>query len=155
MIQDNHILKEMSYNPKIIEYFKDLIPGIPDIVLYDFLYPEYYHDYTNIEPEIVEWLNSITWITEQLVITIDIFDEYTKKRISEIVKGTALSSMDKMRYEKQRELLIKSNRPSTKPIILTISDGKYELQEGWHRVVESIRLWPNGFTQTCLVGYPL
>lgn len=157
MTQGNQLIERMGtyYDPKIVEYFRDLIPGIPDLVLYDFVYPEYQHDYTNIEPEIVEWLNSITWIPEKLKITIDIFDDYTQKRITDIIKGIPLSADDQRRYEKQRELLTKSGKPSELPIILTFVDGKYELQEGWHRVVESVRLWPEGFIQSSLVGYPL
>jgi hypothetical protein len=38
------------------------------------------------------------------------------------------------------------------PIIVTKKDNKYELQEGWHRTVESFRAHPDGYSQLAYVA---
>lgn len=48
--------------------------------------------------------------------------------------------------------MIKKQGISEEPIIVTKINGEYELQEGWHRVIQALILWPEGYEQNAWVG---
>lgn len=58
---------------------------------------------------------------------------------------------DEERNKKQKELLMQRG-PSNELIIMILSDGKYELLEGWHRTMQALQLYPQGYTQQAWIG---
>jgi len=133
----------------VMKYFKEKFPSTPEDVMQDFIYPAYKHAPDQIEPEVIDWLNDLQWIKQEIFITLDMFDYFTKHRIQQLLNDPA---EDNDRFRHQRNQIISTNAVSKKPIILTINDGKYELQEGWHRTVEALRKWPDGYKQIAWIG---
>ena len=43
--------------------------------------------------------------------------------------------------------------PSKEPIILINNGNQYELLEGWHRTIQSLEMWPEGYEQIAWIGY--
>lgn len=129
-------------------YFKKLFPNTPDYVLQDFVYKNYHHAPDQIEPEIVEWLNSLTWTKREITVTIDVFDSFTQSRLKELIGGAA----NDQRYQAQRDRIASGENINKEPIILTMDGDELELQEGWHRTAESLRQWPEGYKQVAWIG---
>lgn len=136
---------ERSSDPMHI--FRELFPNTPEYVIKDFIFKNYQHAPDQIEDEIVEWINSLNWTKQTITVTPSIFDSFTQQRIQQLLK-----SGNDDRFQYQRKQIASTGKPSNEPIILTVDDGKYELQEGWHRTVESIREWPNGYKQVAWIG---
>ena len=51
---------------------------------------------------------------------------------------------DEERHKTQKELILKNGLP-TEPIILQKIGDKYELVEGWHRTIQLLSLFPDGY----------
>jgi hypothetical protein len=138
-------IAERASDPMSI--FRELFPNTPEYVIKDFIFKHYQHAPNQIEDEIVDWINSLNWTKQTITVTLDVFDDFTQQRIRQLLK----SGNDK-RFQYQRDQIASTGKPSNEPIILTFDDGKYELQEGWHRTVESIRTWPDGYKQAAWIG---
>lgn len=131
----------------LLNHFYDKFPNTPQYVVRDFIYKTYKDNPKGIEQDIEEWLNSLTWTLQNLFITIDIFDDWTQNRLKELIA----QETENPRFSTQKSLIIQRGI-SQEPIILTLVDGKYELQEGWHRTVESFKMYPNGYQQKAWIG---
>jgi hypothetical protein len=133
-----------------MQYLKQLLPSTPDYVLQDFVYKHYKNDLKNIEPDIIEWLNTLQWQKKNVNITMEVFDDFTQNRLKQLVGDT--SQTQDPRYATQQDIVKKTGSVSGEPIILTVDDGKYELQEGWHRTVAGFKAYPDGFTIPAYIG---
>lgn len=137
----------VEFDNRVMNHFQELFPNTPGYVIQDFIYPNYKHAPDQIEDDIIEWINSLSWKKEVVDMRIDMFDSFTQNRIKQLL------GQDNERLKYQRDQISKTKSPSKEPIILTYDDGEYELQEGWHRTVESFRVWPDGYKQVAWVGY--
>jgi hypothetical protein len=135
-------------NNGAMRYFQKMFPNTPEYVLKDFVYKNYKNTPDQIEPEIVEWLNDLTWTKKEMVITIDIFDDFTQGRLRELIGEVPADQ----RYKTQRDRIAGGEAVNKEPIIVTMDGNDLELQEGWHRTAESIRHSPDGYKQTVWVG---
>lgn len=138
----------LERNNGVMRHFQNMFPNTPEYVLRDFVYKNYKNTPDQIEPEIVEWLNDLKWTKKEMVITIDIFDNFTQGRLRELI-GEA---PDDQRYKTQRDRIAGGEAINKEPIIVTMDGNEYELQEGWHRTAESIRQWPDGYKQIVWIG---
>ena len=124
---------------------------LPKYVYQDFLYANYGDD---IPTEIESEFGNLNWECKTLTITLEIFDRFTQNRLKER-KGGELNPYDvpndAERHETQRKLL--ENGPSKEPIIVCLKSDGYELIEGWHRTIQSMVKWPEGYEQIAWVGY--
>jgi hypothetical protein len=86
-------------------------------------------------------------------ITLDFFSEETQKLLEPRMKGQMSQFIpnDAERHATQKEIL-KKKGVSNEPIIMTLVDGEYELEEGFHRTIQSLLLWPEGYKQVAWVG---
>lgn len=132
-----------------LEFLKKKFPNTPDYVVRDFLYKNYKHRLNDIEDDIVEWLNELTWTKQTITVTIDIFDSWTQTRLKQLIDDD--QNTRDTRYKTQQDL-VKASGVSKEPIILTLEDGEYVLQEGWHRTVAALKAYPQGYKQIAYIG---
>ena len=128
-------------------WLKQKFPNTPEYVLKDFVYKNYKNNLNNIEDEIVDWLNELTWSKQVITVTIDVFDNWTQDRLKQLIGD---NNKDQ-RYQTQQDL-VKTKGVSKEPIIVTVEDGEFVLQEGWHRTVATLKQFPNGYKQIAYIG---
>jgi len=106
-------------------------------------------------------LDKIIWTKEPQILNFkfDMFDNKTKERIL-AKKGGQVNPLnlpkDEIRHKTQLNL-IKGKNPKTdivirEPVILFKHGKKYELIEGWHRTVQALKLYPNGYRGYAYIG---
>ena len=132
---------------QLLKYLQEKLPNTPKYVVQDFFYKA---SKGSSKQEIEEFINdysSIKWqLKTNVFISYDIFDEDTVRRLKEREGGKKNPYQvpnDKERHEKQKEL-IKKAMP-TEPIILMKNGNKFELIEGWHRTIQLLNLFPEGY----------
>lgn len=139
----------LEFRDRVFDYFKKLFPNTPDYVIKDFIYKNYKNDPKGIDPDTIEWLNELNWTKKEITVTLDIFDEWTQNRLKQLI-GDAAQTADP-RYTTQQDLVNLSG-VSKEPIIVTLEDGEYVLQEGWHRTVAALKKFPKGYKQVAYIG---
>lgn len=142
------------------QYVQQLFPDWPKYVVRDFIYKNI-KGMTS-QAEIVEWLDLIKqdypvkqWRQEQLKITLDIFDAETQKRIKQRQGGSANPFQvpkDAERHATQAAM-IKKQGISKEPIIVIKKGNQYELLEGWHRTIQHLEAYPEGYQGPAWVGH--
>jgi hypothetical protein len=132
-----------------MDYFKQKFPRTPDYVIQDFIYKHYKNNPDQIDPDTVDWLNELTWDKKTILVTLDIFDDWTQDRLRQLI-GDAAQTTDP-RYKTQQDIVNKTGI-SNEPIIVTVEDGEYVLQEGWHRTVAALKKYPGGYKQVAYIG---
>ena len=135
----------------------------PDYVVKDWFYsrltdPNHPVDKRNwIEWTLKEWPVR-QWKLETLELGFHSFDSRTQgnilKRISE-VNGLASDFIprDAERHQAQKQLIQKTGQANQEPIIVIYHKDGYELLEGWHRTIQNIQAFPNGYKAKAWVGY--
>ena len=130
-----------------MNFIKEKIPNVPDYIIQDFYYKNL-KDAT--KGEIISHINyykDINWKLENnFHIGYDIFDNFTVGRLKEREGGSKnpyFVPKDIERHNKQMELL-QQQGISKEPIILLQRGDKYELMEGWHRVIQLLNQYPDG-----------
>jgi len=138
-----------------LQYFQKQMPNVPEYLVRDFVYSAFKDDPNN--PDVAEritWLNERRWKQQTLTVTMDIWDDQTQRLLQSRVSGTKLPfeiPRDSERHEIQQKLI--SQGPSQEPIMVLARGGQYELVEGWHRTIQSMKKWPEGYNQIAWVGY--
>jgi len=137
----------------------------PDYIIKDMLYGTFKNDshHRSVEflEEIIEGIvndyPNRKWELDTIEIKMSIFDEFTKKQLKERKPKDGVSAnpnkvpKDKERHYKQKEL-IQAKGPSKEPIILIKThNGKYNLLEGWHRTIQTLDTFPNGYEQNAWI----
>jgi hypothetical protein len=141
------------------QYLKQQFPDWPEYVVRDFLYKNIKDMPPN---EMKEWLDFQKkdlpikqWKLENLKITQDIFDAETQKRLNQRQGGSSNPfnvPKDAERHATQATMIQKQGI-SKEPIIVIKRGNEYELLEGWHRTIQHLKSYPNGYTGPAWVGY--
>jgi len=115
------------------------------------------------DPKVLKELNDLNVKYEPakvLTLTKDSFTDSTQKRLGDRITQQDIVGFphDKKRHDAQREILEKSDGINPKPVMLIELNGKYELQEGWHRTTQVIlynmKRKSNSFKLNAYVGHP-
>ena len=133
----------------------------PDYVVKDMLYGTLKNmPIEEIEEFIESMINEYPdrkWVLDNIEIKMGVFDESTQKQLKNRKPKDGVSNnpnevpRDVERHHKQREL-IKANGPPKEPIILVKThDGKYNLLEGWHRTIQTLDIYSNGYSQNAWI----
>lgn len=130
-------------------HFKKMFPNTPDYVIQDFIYKHFKGQPDNVDPDTIEWVNELTWTKKQIVVTMDVFDDWTQTRLKQLI-GDDVADMD-ARHQTQ-QTMVNNQGVSKEPIIVTLEDNEYVLQEGWHRTVAALKKYPEGYTQNAYIG---
>ena len=129
----------------------------PKYVVEDMLYTIFKDDPEPFGAWVIQFIEDYPnreWKLIELDITEDIFDDETRSQLETREGGKSNPnkvSRDEKRHEIQAKLL-KEKGISTEPIIVVEhTDGKYELIEGWHRTIQSLIEFPDGYKQNTWV----
>lgn len=100
--------------------------------------------------------NQVRWQQMPVNIRMDIFDDETIRngQLPERVQGAAHQGPSNKNDADRTAYASKSLQGKTsfdEPIILANMDGKYRLIEGWHRVIELLKTFPQGTMQQAWV----
>ena len=130
-----------------LRYLKGRLPNVPDYVLLDFFYKNIKNSKPEEIEEFIKMYEGYRWEYKQnYTINYNIFDDATIKKLKERNGGTLNPygvPNDEQRHAKQKEL-IAAEIPK-EPIILFKNGSKYELAEGWHRTIQLLAKYPNGY----------
>jgi hypothetical protein len=131
----------------------------PDYVVYDWQYKQ--AKCITDQAQLTDWIQGIKkdysvqqWSLQTIHITLDIFTQKTQKMIKKRKGGTVNPykvPKDAERHAIQAALLEK-NGISREPIIVFKTKKGYELVEGWHRTIQALNKYPQGYVGPAWVG---
>jgi hypothetical protein len=132
----------------------------PEYVQRDFLYAkakgnQNQKDLEDFLDEIQRDFGRVKWQLEKLPITLDIFTPKTQRMIKEREGGSSNPYQvpkDAERHALQQKM-IQQKGVSAEPIIVAKLGNGYDLIEGWHRTIQHLKAFPQGYTGPAWVGY--
>jgi hypothetical protein len=154
----------VEYRQAYFQYLQGWFPDWPDYVIRDWLYPFMKGmDQGEIESaaeDIADNYPVHRWELKTLDLGLDAFDETTQKKILAREGGQSNPMQvprDAQRHATQAQRIQKTGAPSQQPIIVVQRpDVKgLELLEGWHRTIQNIRAFPDGYRGRAWIGYTL
>jgi hypothetical protein len=144
----------------LYNFIKNKFPTWPEYVLKDFLYSQAKHIQN--QEELKDWLDrnqrdfgQVKWRLEKLPITIDIFTPKTQRMIKQREGGSSNPFQvprDAERHAQQLKM-IQQQGVRTEPIIVAKLNNGYDLIEGWHRTIQHLQQFPEGYTGPAWVAY--
>ena len=141
-----------------LNYYKSKLPNMPDYIIMDLFQEKYGKENELNLPLNVNQFKDYRWkLVKNFNVDLDIFEKESKERIIKRM-GTKVNLLgipkDEKRHQFQQQQ-IKSKGVPTEPIILLdMNDGTYALLEGWHRTIQLLKQFPEGYTYPQVyVGY--
>ena len=145
-----------------MQYIQSWFPDWPDYVIRDWLYS----GAKGLEPsemeayflDIADEYPVYRWELRTLNLRLDSFDENTQAKILERQGGSSNPMnvrRDAERHATQARQIQQTGAPSQEPIIVVQRPGVrgLELVEGWHRTIQNIKAFPNGYRGRAWIGY--
>jgi hypothetical protein len=152
----------LEYRQGLLQYVQSWFPDWPDYVLRDWIYPaskglsqsemEAYFD------DVAENYPVYRWELKTLDLGMHAFDSTTQRKIL-AREGGLINPMkvprDAERHATQAQKIQQTGAPSQEPIITIQRPGVdgLELVEGWHRTIQNIKAFPNGYRGRAWIGY--
>lgn len=168
-------LFEMKYNfgvPRtgkdtdLTKYMRSKLPNFPDYVLNDWI-KELVADKEEFDQLLNELaqrfgpLDKIVWTKNPQILnfTLNSFDEYTRKKI-ELRRHGEVNPLkipkDVERHQIQTNLIRGKNSQKDviirEPVIVFKRGKQYELIEGWHRTIQALKHYPEGYKGYAFIG---
>jgi hypothetical protein len=135
-----------------LTYLRSQSPDWPEYVVADMLYKSLRNE--TIWAELLSYLQffkkdfaGYRWQQQKLFITISIFDPDTQRRMQERGMGSRNPygvPGDEQRHQQQQQM-IQQKGVSQEPIIVRKTAGGYELLGGWHRTMQHLQAYPQGY----------
>ena len=97
---------------------------------------------------------NIHWKLQNIKITFDAFDPESQRRMKERDMGSSNPYQvpnDAERHATQQAMIAKQG-VSKEPIIVVKTPQGYELIEGWHRTIQHLKAFPEGYVGPAWVG---
>ena len=148
---DKQIIKKVLREVRgaMIDYLREQLPKWPDYVIKDFAYATLKNGSVPQIQEFIEEYGDVQWnLVENMPITLDIFDESTQQHFQKREMGKSNPYQvprDTERHEFQRNRILNGGLPTEPIIMFKNPNGQYELVEGWHRTIQLLTLFPEGF----------
>ena len=149
-----------EYRNALYDFVKSKFPGWPEYVLRDFLYAQ--AKGIRDQQELKDFLErnqkdfgQVKWRLEKLPITLDIFTAKTQRMIRQREGGRSNPNQvprDAERHALQQRM-IQQTGVSSEPIIVAKLSNGYDLIEGWHRTIQHLQAYPEGYTAPAWVGH--
>lgn len=144
----------------LFTWLKQQFPTWPDYVLKDFLYQQAkgIRDQAELEDFLKrnkQDFGQVKWRLEKLPITLDIFTPKTQRMIQSREGGSSNPfsvPRDAERHAQQLKM-IQQQGVRTEPIIVAKLNNGYDLIEGWHRTIQHLKAFPEGYTGPAWVAY--
>ena len=137
----------------LFAFVKQQFPTWPDYVLKDFLYAQ--AKGIRDQAELDDFLKrnkqdfgNCKWTLTKLPITFDIFTPKTQRMLASREGGSSNPFQvpkDAERHAQQSQM-IQQKGVSTEPIIVAKLSNGYDLIEGWHRTIQHLKAFPQGYT---------
>lgn len=146
----------------LYNYYKQQFPTWPDYVVRDFAVKNAKTMKTADQHK--EWIamakkefDNYTWqLHKDLPLSLDRFDANTQRKIADRQGGQANPYRvhnDAERHELQKQM-IQQRGVSPEPIILRSTPGGYDAIEGWHRTIQHLNAYPQGYKGPAWVATP-
>jgi hypothetical protein len=149
----------LEIRDRTLEYLQSQVPSWPPYIVQDFVYK----GFKNNPDQSGGWLekfakwtghnspNDIRWQLKTIPVKFESFDQNTQEILRQRMGGGVMQGTpnDQERHAVQAKKLAQA--PSQEPIIVAITPSGYSLQEGWHRTVQSLKNWPEGYKQSAWV----
>jgi hypothetical protein len=146
----------------LYNYYKQQFPTWPDYVVRDFAVKNS-KNFTTAEAH-KEWIamakqefDNHTWqLHKELPLSLDKFDAITQKRMADRQMGQSNPygvPKDAERHELQKQM-IQQRGVSPEPVILRNTPGGYNAIEGWHRTMQHLNAYPQGYKGPAWVATP-
>ena len=149
-----------EYRNALYDFVKSKFPTWPEYVLKDFLYAQ--AKGIRDQEELKDFLDrnqkdfgQVKWRLEKLPITLDIFTPKTQRMIKQREGGSSNPFQvpkDAERHAQQLKM-IQQQGVRTEPIIVAKLNDGYDLIEGWHRTIQHLQQYPEGYTGPAWVAY--
>ena len=149
----------VEYRRGLLDYLKKEFPTWPDYIVYDFLY-KMAKGMTD-QAELQDWLQGIKkdygnlrWTLKNIPIKLELFTPDTQRRFKERGMGTSNPygvPKDAERHATQQAMIAKQG-VSKEPIIVIKTPQGLDLLEGWHRTIQHLRAFPQGYTGPAWIG---
>ena len=157
------LLTELYLNEvrgSLLQRIKDKFPNWPDYVIRDLLYQQ--AKTIDSHEQFEDWYKHIEesfpikeWKFETLDITLDIFDKFSRDQIM-VRDGGKVNPhsvpKDEARHATQLKM-IQQRGVRKEPIIVIKNTDGFGLVEGWHRTIQHLQAFPQGYKGTAWVGY--
>jgi GNAT superfamily N-acetyltransferase len=159
LIIRNHITKQgvaeglSEARNSLFAFVKQQFPTWPDYVLKDFLYQQ--AKGIRDQAELDDFLKrnkqdfgNCKWTLTKLPITFDIFTPKTQRMLASREGGSSNPFQvprDAERHAQQSQM-IQQKGVSAEPIIVAKLSNGYDLIEGWHRTIQHLKAFPQGYT---------
>jgi hypothetical protein len=137
----------------LFAFVKQHFPSWPDYVLKDFLYAQ--AKGIRDQAELDDFLKrnkqdfgNCKWTLTKLPITFDIFTPKTQRMLASREGGSSNPFQvprDAERHAQQSQM-IQQKGVSAEPIIVAKLSNGYDLIEGWHRTIQHLKAFPQGYT---------
>ena len=137
----------------LFAFVKQHFPSWPDYVLKDFLYAQ--AKGIRDQAELDDFLKrnkqdfgNCKWTLTKLPITFDIFTPKTQRMLASREGGSSNPFQvpkDAERHARQSQM-IQQKGVSAEPIIVAKLSNGYDLIEGWHRTIQQLKAFPQGYT---------
>jgi hypothetical protein len=137
----------------LFAFVKQHFPSWPDYVLKDFLYAQ--AKGIRDQAELDDFLKrnkqdfgNCKWTLTKLPITFDIFTPKTQRMLASREGGSSNTFQvprDAERHAQQSQM-IQQKGVSAEPIIVAKLSNGYDLIEGWHRTIQHLKAFPQGYT---------
>jgi hypothetical protein len=137
----------------LFAFVKQQFPTWPDYVLKDFLYQQ--AKGIRDQAELDDFLKrnkqdfgNCKWTLTKLPITFDIFTPKTQRMLASREGGSSNPFQvprDAERHAQQSQM-IQQKGVSAEPIIVAKLSNGYDLIEGWHRTIQHLKAFPQGYT---------
>jgi hypothetical protein len=144
----------------LFNWLKQQFPTWPDYIIKDFLYQQ--AKTITSQEQLDDWFETtkkdfgqVIWKLEKLPITLDIFNPKTQRMILSREGGSSNPFQiprDANRHAQQLKM-IQQQGVRTEPIIVAKLANGYDLIEGWHRTIQHLKAFPEGYTGPAWVGY--
>lgn len=152
----------VEYRQSLLQYIQGWFPDWPDYVVRDWLYPAV-KDLSQSEIEgfaqdIAEEYPVYEWQLETMDLTLESFTEATQQKILARQGGSSNPMnvpRDAERHAVQAQKIQQTGAVSQEPII-TVQRPEVqglELVEGWHRTIQNLKAFPNGYKGRVWIGY--
>ena len=152
----------IEYRRSLVQYIQSWFPDWPDYVIRDWLYPAVkglsqseIEDFAN---DIAEEYPVHHWELRALNLKLSSFDAPTQRRIMARHGGSKNPfdiPRDAERHATQAQQIQQTGEPSAEPIIVIQRPGVrgLELMEGWHRTIQNLKAFPDGYRGQAWIGY--
>lgn len=150
----------LESNRGLWNWYKQQLPTWPDYVIKDLIFSKL-KSVSDMKDK-KEWIGGIKkalpnvrWKLEKLELMFDAFSKDTQDTMKKRDMGKSNPYQvpnDTNRHQTQLDL-IKKRGISKQPIIVIKKPDGYDLWEGWHRTLQYLQYYPNGFTCPAWVGY--